>query len=157
VISISDLTVSFGGFTLLDSINFHISEKEKVGLVGKNGAGKSTILKLIMGLQSPTSGKVMMPSDRKIGYLPQIMKHSRGKSVIEEAMTAFAEHNELNIRMDRISHELANRTDYESDGYHKLIVELNEIGDRLRIYPLESPPCSGRENPAGTGLSQRRT
>jgi ATP-binding cassette subfamily F protein 3 len=152
VISISDLTVSFGGFTLLDSINFHISEKEKVGLVGKNGAGKSTILKLIMGLQSPTSGRVTMPSDRKIGYLPQIMKHSRGKSVIDEAMTAFAEHNELNIRMDRISHELANRTDYESDGYHRLIVELNEISDRLRIYPLESPRVQAEKTLLGLGF-----
>jgi ATP-binding cassette subfamily F protein 3 len=152
VISISDLTVSFGGFTLLDSINFHISEKEKVGLVGKNGAGKSTILKLIMGLQSPTSGKVTMPSDRKVGYLPQIMRHSRGKSVIDEAMTAFAEHNELNIRMDRISHELANRTDYESDEYHKLIVELNEISDRLRIYPLESPRVQAEKTLLGLGF-----
>jgi ATP-binding cassette subfamily F protein 3 len=154
VISISDLTVSYGGFTLLDSINFHISDKEKIGLVGKNGAGKSTILKLIMGIQSPTSGKVSMPADRKVGYLPQIMKHARGKSVIDEAMTAFAEHNELNMRMDRISHELANRTDYESEEYHKLIVELNDITDRLRIYPPESPRVQAEKILIGLGFRQ---
>ncbi|NLB67151.1 MAG: ABC-F family ATP-binding cassette domain-containing protein [Bacteroidales bacterium] len=154
MISISDLTVSYGGFTLLDSINFHISDKEKIGLVGKNGAGKSTILKLIMGIQSPTSGKVSMPSDRKVGYLPQIMKHARGKSVIDEAMTAFAEHNELNMRMDRISHELANRSDYESEEYHKLIVELNDITDRLRIYPPESPRVQAEKILIGLGFRQ---
>ena len=152
MISISDLTVSFGGFTLLDTINFHISDKEKVGLVGKNGAGKSTILKLIMGLQSPSSGKVSMPSDRKVGYLPQIMKHARDKSVIDETMTAFAEHNELNMRMDRVSHELANRTDYESEEYHKLIVELNETSDRLRIYSLESPHVQAEKTLLGLGF-----
>ncbi|MFA6895448.1 MAG: ATP-binding cassette domain-containing protein, partial [Bacteroidales bacterium] len=73
MISINDLTVSFGGYTLLDDINFHISDKDRVGLVGKNGAGKSTILKLIMGLQSPTSGRILMPSEITIGYLPQQM------------------------------------------------------------------------------------
>ena len=95
MISINSLTVAYGGFTLLNDINFHISENDKIGLVGKNGAGKSTILKLICGLQSPTTGKVAVPTGVKIGYLPQIMEHHRGRSVIEEAMTAFAEMFEL--------------------------------------------------------------
>ena len=89
MISINSLTVAYGGFTLLDDISFHISENDKIGLVGKNGAGKSTILKLVCGLQKPTSGKIEMPSDLRIGYLPQIMEHHKGKSVIDEAMTAF--------------------------------------------------------------------
>ena len=75
----------------MDDINFHISENDKIGLVGKNGAGKSTVLKLICGLQSPTSGKVAVPSGVRIGYLPQIMEHHKGRSVIDEAMTAFAD------------------------------------------------------------------
>ena len=79
MISINNLTVAYGGFTLLNEINFHISESDKIGLVGKNGAGKSTILKLICGLQNPTSGKVAVPSGVKIGYLPQIMEHHRGR------------------------------------------------------------------------------
>ena len=88
MISINSLTVAYGGFTLLDDINFHISENDKIGLVGKNGAGKTTVLKLICGIQTPTSGKVSMPSGMRIGYLPQIMEHNRGRSVLDEAMTA---------------------------------------------------------------------
>ena len=84
MISINNLTVSYGSFTLLDSINFHISERDKIGLTGKNGAGKSTLMKLIVGLQSPTSGSVDKPDGIRIGYLPQIMEHHKGRSVIDE-------------------------------------------------------------------------
>ena len=73
MISLDDVTVAYGGFVLLDRINFHISETDKIGLVGKNGAGKSTIMKMICGLQSPTSGQIDMPAHISVGYLPQIM------------------------------------------------------------------------------------
>ena len=89
MISINGLTVAYGGYTLLDSIDFHISEKDKIGLVGKNGAGKSTIMKLICGLQSPISGSIDKPNDLRIGYLPQIMEHHKGRTVMEETLTAF--------------------------------------------------------------------
>ena len=112
MISINNLTVAYGGFTLLNDINFHISENDKIGLVGKNGAGKSTILKLICGLQSPTSGRVAVPSGVKIGYLPQIMEHHRGKSVIDETMTAFAQMFEMEAELENITNELAQREDY---------------------------------------------
>ena len=102
MISINNLTVAYGGFTLLNEINFHVSESDKIGLVGKNGAGKSTILKLICGLQSPTSGKVAVPAGIKIGYLPQIMEHHRGRSVIDEAMTAFAEMFDLEAELEAL-------------------------------------------------------
>ena len=88
MISINNLTVSYGSFTLLDSINFHISEKDKIGLCGKNGAGKSTLMKLIVGQQSPTSGSVDMPDGVSIGYLPQIMEHHKGRSVIDEVKSS---------------------------------------------------------------------
>ena len=91
MISINGLTVAYGGFTLLNDINFHISENDRIGLVGKNGAGKSTILKLICGLQHPSSGRIAVPPGIKIGYLPQIMEHHKGKSVIDETMTAFSD------------------------------------------------------------------
>ncbi len=90
MISIEDVTVAYGGFVLLDKINFHVSEFDKIGLVGKNGAGKSTILKMICGLQNPTSGRIDKPRDLTIGYLPQIMEHHRGRTVLEESMTAFS-------------------------------------------------------------------
>jgi len=152
MISINSLTVAYGGFTLLDDINFHISEQDKIGLVGKNGAGKSTILKLICGLQTPTSGKVSVPSGVKIGYLPQIMEHHRGKSVIDEAMTAFQEMFDMEAELDRITAELAERTDYESDAYQRLIVSLNDINDRLSIIRTDSPQVLAERTLIGLGF-----
>ena len=133
MISIDDVTVAFGGSVLLDRINFHISESDKIGLVGKNGAGKSTILKMICGLQNPTSGQIDRPKELEIGYLPQIMQHNRGRSVLEETMTAFASSSEIEGQIAKINAELCERTDYESDSYSALIERLNELNDRLNI------------------------
>ncbi|MBO7248986.1 MAG: ABC-F family ATP-binding cassette domain-containing protein [Bacteroidales bacterium] len=154
MISINDLTVSFGGFTLLDSINFHISDGEHIALVGKNGAGKSTILKLIMGVESPTSGKILKPQDLTIGYLPQIMEYSKERSVIDEAMTAFADMFAMQDRMEQINVELATRTDYESAGYHKLIEELNDINDRLAYAQSDSPRLQAEKTLVGLGFKK---
>ena len=131
MISINNLTVVFGGFTLLNEINFHISDNDRIGLTGKNGSGKSTLLKIIMGLNTPSAGQVLKPSSLKIGYLPQQMEHSKDKSVLNEALTAFSEVFALRERYEQINEELGIRTDYESEGYHKLIIELNEINDHL--------------------------
>ncbi|MBQ8421429.1 MAG: ABC-F family ATP-binding cassette domain-containing protein [Bacteroidales bacterium] len=152
MISINNLTVAYGGFTLLNEINFHISESDKIGLVGKNGAGKSTILKLICGLQNPTSGKVAVPSGVKIGYLPQIMEHHRGKSVIDEAMTAFADMHELEAELERITTELAERQDYESQEYQNLIVRMNEVNDRLSYTRSDNPQVQAEKTLVGLGF-----
>ena len=152
MISINNLTVAYGGFTLLNEINFHISESDKIGLVGKNGAGKSTILKLICGLQSPTSGKVAVPGGVKIGYLPQIMEHHRGRSVIDEAMTAFADMFELEHELERITLELAERQDYESQEYHDLIVKMNEVNDRLSYTRSDNPQMLAERTLMGLGF-----
>ena len=152
MISINNLTVAYGGFTLLNEINFHISENDKIGLVGKNGAGKSTILKLICGLQSPTNGKVAVPNDVKIGYLPQIMEHHRGRSVIDEAMTAFADIFAQEAELERITLELAERTDYESDAYQELIISMNEINDRLSYARSDNPQVLAERTLIGLGF-----
>ena len=152
MISINNLTVAYGGFTLLNNINFHISENDKIGLVGKNGAGKSTILKLICGLQSPTSGRVAVPSGVKIGYLPQIMEHHRGKSVIDETMTAFAQMFEMEAELENITNELAQREDYESREYHDLIIRLNEVNDRLSMTRAENPRVQAERTLMGLGF-----
>ena len=152
MISINNLTVAYGGFTLLNEINFHISENDKIGLVGKNGAGKSTILKLICGLQSPTNGKVAVPNDVKIGYLPQIMEHHRGRSVIDEAMTAFADIFAQEAELERITLELAERTDYESDAYQELIISMNEINDRLSYARSDNPQVQAERTLIGLGF-----
>ena len=152
MISINSLTVAYGGFTLLNEINFHISESDKIGLVGKNGAGKSTILKLICGLQSPTKGKVAVPGGVKIGYLPQIMEHHRGRSVIDEAMTAFSDMFAEEAELERITVELGERTDYESDSYQNLIIKMNEINDRLSYTRSDNPQVQAEKTLIGLGF-----
>ena len=131
MISINNLTVQFGGFTLLNEINFHISDNDRIGLTGKNGSGKSTLLKLIMGINSPSSGQILKPSTLNIGYLPQQMEHAKDTSVLGEALKAFEELFRLRARFEEINRELEGRSDYESDSYHKLIIELNDVNDRL--------------------------
>lgn len=152
MISINDLTVSYGNWTLLDHISFHISENDKIGLVGKNGCGKSTLMKLIVGEQNPTSGCVDKPSHFKIGYLPQIMSHNRGRSVIEETMTVFDEIKEMEAEMDSITQQLAERTDYESAEYLDLISSLNEINDRLAVSHSEPPEVQATRTLLGLGF-----
>ena len=152
MISIEDVTVAYGGFVLLDKINFHISESDKIGLVGKNGAGKSTVLKLICGLQNPTSGRIEKPNDIRIGYLPQIMEHHRGRSVMEEAMTAFESSSELERRIAQTTKVLEERNDYESDEYSRLIEELNELNDRLEASHSEPPEVQCRKTLLGLGF-----
>ncbi|MBP5337042.1 MAG: ABC-F family ATP-binding cassette domain-containing protein, partial [Bacteroidales bacterium] len=152
MISIEDVTVAYGGFVLLDKINFHISETDKIGLVGKNGAGKSTILKLICGLQNPTSGRIDKPRDLTVGYLPQIMEHHRGRTVLEEAMTAFAGTAEIEREIASVTHELETRTDYESDAYAELIERLTSLNDRLEMSHSEPPEVQARRTLLGLGF-----
>ena len=152
MISINSLTVAYGGFILLNDINFHISENDKIGLVGKNGAGKSTILKLICGIQNPTNGKVAVPNDVKIGYLPQIMEHHRGRTVIDEAMTAFADMFAEESELERITMELSERTDYESQAYQDLIIRMNEINDRLTFSRSDNPQVQAERTLIGLGF-----
>ena len=154
MISLDAITVSYGGFTLLDEVSLHIGDRDRIGLVGKNGAGKSTMLKLIMELQSPTSGKITRTLDQRIGYLPQIMEHHRGRTVLEEVMTVYDELDRLNRRVDEISLELASRTDYESNAYHKLIVELNEVNDQLVLAQSEAPEESVEKTLLGLGFKK---
>ena len=152
MISINNLTVSYGSWTLLDGVSFHISESDKIGLVGKNGAGKSTLLKLICGLQSPTSGQIDKPVHLRIGYLPQIMEHHRGRTVMEETMTAFDALLALEREMDAISTELAQRTDYESEAYLGLIERMNEISDTLNVSHSEPPRVQAERTLLGLGF-----
>jgi ATP-binding cassette subfamily F protein 3 len=154
VISINNLTVSFGGFTLLNDINFHISEKDRIGLVGKNGSGKSTMLKLIMGINKPSEGLVVKPAGLSIGYLPQQMEHAKDKTVFEEALTAFSYFFDLQREMERISHELANRDDYESEEYHKLMVGINDINDKIHYYGSENPEGLTEKTLIGLGFNR---
>ena len=152
MVSIDNVTVAYGGFVLLDGINFHISETDKIGLVGRNGAGKSTVMKLIMGLQSPTSGRIDKPSGITIGYLPQLMEHHKGRSVLEETMTVFSESNGLEEEIRQVTAELGERDDYESPEYSALIERLGELNDRLATSQSETPEVRARKTLRGLGF-----
>lgn len=154
MISIDNVSVAYGGFVLLDKINFHISETDKIGLVGKNGAGKSTILKLICGMQNPTSGHIDKPNHISIGYLPQIMEHHRGVTVMQEALSAFDEFAKVEKEVEAITAQLSERTDYDSESYMRLIEDLNELNDRLSVSHSEPPEVMARKTLLGLGFRQ---
>ena len=123
----------FTGDDLFTDITFLIREKDRIGLVGKNGAGKTTLLKLICGIEQPSKGEVVIPQGVTIGYLPQEKNVNSTKTVIDEALSAFDEYHQLERDSERLQQELAERTDYESAQYQKLIVKLTNITDRLTL------------------------
>ena len=131
--SVENLTVAFGGFTLLDSIGFVVDRKDRIALVGKNGAGKSTLLKIFAGLQAPTQGRVAMPKDAVVGYLPQQMQFFSERTVKEEAILAFETILQMEAELEQLNHELTHRKDYESESYHNLIDTITHLNERLAI------------------------
>lgn len=133
MISVEGLTVEFGGNPLFDDITYVINKRDRIALVGKNGAGKSTMLKIIAGLQSPSSGCVNKPHDLTIGYLPQQMQVSDTRTVAEEAEQAFAHIFEMQSRVERMNQELAERTDYESEAYQELIERVATATEQLTL------------------------
>ena len=133
MISIEGLTVEFGGNPLFNDITYVINKKDRIALVGKNGAGKSTMLKIIAGLQQPTSGVVNFPKDLTIGYLPQQMQLSDSRTVMAEAEQAFSHIFEMEARIDRMNAELLERTDYESEEYQELIERVSNATEQLHL------------------------
>jgi len=131
--SVNQISVFFGERVLFNEVSFFVSNKDKIGLTGKNGAGKSTMLKIVAGVNNPSKGDINLPKDTVIGYLPQEMKHNEGKSILDEASTAFSDINLLEKKIEEISTELGVREDYESDSYMQLIEDLNHYNDRLNM------------------------
>ena len=133
MISVNNVSVVFGGFYLLDSVSFLINKKDRIGLTGRNGAGKSTTLKMLAGLQMPSEGNISMASDIKIGYLPQTKVYTDGNTVRKEAEKAFADLFALKDEVERLNLELAGREDYESEAYMKLLDKIHEKTELLAI------------------------
>lgn len=133
MVSVQDISVSFGSFDLLTNISFLINDQDRIGLAGKNGAGKSTLLKIIAGRQSPTSGVIDMSKDVSIGYLPQQMKVDDTTTVMNETITAFSELISLSEEIEYCSSEIARREDYESSDYLKLCDHLTVVEERYRM------------------------
>ena len=151
-ISINNLKVEFSAKCLFDNISYIINRKDKIALVGKNGAGKSTMLKIIAGLQKPTSGSVSIPHDTTIGYLPQHMTISDTATVIEEVRTAFSHIHKMHERLDRMSNELASRTDYESAEYQALIESMTSLTDRIAMEESENCEAEMEKTLIGLGF-----
>ena len=133
MISLDNLTISYGGWTLFDGISFMINPKDRIGLVGKNGAGKTTLLRVITGEQQPTEGAVTINSECTIGYLPQQMRVADTTSLVAETAKAFEEVLRIEANIERLTAEIASRTDYESEEYADLIHRLNDANDRYHI------------------------
>lgn len=131
MVSIEGLKVEFNATALFDDVTYVINKKDRIALVGKNGAGKSTMLKILAGLQSPTAGRVSVPKDITIGYLPQVMVLSDNHTVMEEAEQAFEHIFELQADIERMNQQLAERTDYDSESYHKLIDRFTHENERF--------------------------
>ncbi|WP_272961279.1 ABC-F family ATP-binding cassette domain-containing protein [Barnesiella viscericola] len=154
MISIEGLSVAFGGNTLFDNITYVINKRDRIALVGKNGAGKSTMLKIIAGLQAPTSGRVNMPKDLTVGYLPQQMNLTDSRTVMQEAEQAFAHIFELQARIERMNAELAERTDYESDDYQELIERVSNANEQLSLIGAANYQAEIEKTLIGLGFTR---
>lgn len=154
MISVNNLTVTFGGWDLFSDISFMINPKDRIGLVGKNGAGKSTMLKVLIGEQPATTGGVSKNSDCTLGYLPQQMKVSDGKTVFEETATAFEEVIRLEKEIEYVTEQLSIRTDYESDEYSELILRLNDLNDRYHILGGDNREAEIEKTLLGLGFER---
>lgn len=152
MISVQGLRVEFSSQILFDDVSFVINNKDKIALVGKNGAGKSTMLKIIAGLQNPTEGIVSKSSDLTIGYLPQQMVLTDHFTVKEEALTAFNHVKEIDIQIDKLNLELAERTDYESDEYKKLIERVSHLTEVRLMYQSDNYEAEIEKTLMGLGF-----
>nr|WP_320037450.1 ABC-F family ATP-binding cassette domain-containing protein [uncultured Bacteroides sp.] len=154
MVSVEGLKVEFNAKALFDDVSYVINKKDRIGLTGKNGAGKSTMLKILAGLQTPTAGTVSAPKDVTIGYLPQVMILSDNYTVMEEAEQAFGHIKELQEDIQRMNQELADRTDYESESYHKLIDRFTHENERFLMMGGTNYQAEIERTLAGLGFSR---
>ena len=154
MISLDNLTVSYGGWTLFDNISLLINPKDRIGLVGKNGAGKTTLLRIITGEQQPTSGAVTLNGDCTIGYLPQTMRVADTTTLAEETAKAFEEVLRLEAEIEALTREIAERTDYESSEYEQLLHRLNDAQDHYHILGGETRDADIEKTLLGLGFKR---
>ena len=154
MISIDGLTVEFGVKPLFKDVSFVINERDRIALVGKNGAGKSTMLKILCGMQKPTSGVVSVPNDTTIGYLPQVMKLSDNTTVKEETRKAFADKTKIEEKLKKMEQEMAERTDYESEGYAELVERFTTEHERYMMMGGENYEAEIERTLTGLGFSR---
>lgn len=154
MISVEGLKVEFGVKPLFTDVSFVINERDRIALVGKNGAGKSTMLKILAGLQTPTEGNVSIPNDCTIGYLPQVMILQDNTTVREETRKAFADVDKVKEKVDRLQHEMETRTDYESDSYMQLVERFTAAHEHYLMMGAESREAEMERTLTGLGFTR---
>ncbi len=154
MISVEGLKVEFGVKPLFTDVSFVINERDRIALVGKNGAGKSTMLKILAGLQTPTEGNVSIPNDCTIGYLPQVMILQDNTTVREETRKAFADVDKVKEKVDRLQHEMETRTDYESDSYMELVERFTTAHEHYLMMGAESREAEMERTLTGLGFTR---
>lgn len=154
MVSINNLSVEFSAKALFDNISYVINRKDKIALVGKNGAGKSTMLKIIAGIQKPTSGNVSSPQDISIGYLPQQMEISDELTVIEEVTKVYSHIDKMRERLEHLTNELQNRTDYESAEYNELIEQMTSLSELLTMEESGNSRAEMEKTLIGLGFTR---
>lgn len=154
MISVEGLKVEFGVKPLFHDVSFVINDRDRIALVGKNGAGKSTMLKILCGLQKPTDGVVAIPNETTIGYLPQVMKLQDDTTVKEETRKAFAHNTEMKARLDKMQQEMADRTDYESESYAQLVEKFTQEHERYMMMGGENYEAEIERTLSGLGFTR---
>ena len=154
MISVEGLKVEFGVKPLFHDVSFVINDRDRIALVGKNGAGKSTMLKILCGLQKPTDGVVAIPNETTIGYLPQVMKLQDDTTVKEETRKAFAHNTEMKARLDKMQQEMADRTDYESESYAQLVEKFTQEHERYMMMGGENYEAEIERTLSGLGFNR---
>ena len=155
MISIDHLTIEFSAKALFTDVSYVVNDRDRIALVGKNGAGKSTMLKMIAGLERPTSGSIAIPRDATVGYLPQVMVLADGRTVTEEAETAFADIQAVQRRVEEIQEEMARRTDYETEDYMALCERFTHESERYRMMGGDNYRGEMERTLKGLGFEQR--
>jgi ATP-binding cassette subfamily F protein 3 len=154
MISVEGLKVEFGVKPLFQDVSFVVNDRDRIALVGKNGAGKSTMLKILCGKQQPTAGVVAVPNDTTIGYLPQVMILSDDTTVKEEARKAFNSNTEIKQRLDSMQREMSERTDYESDDYMALVEKFTLEHERYMMMGGENYEAEMERTLTGLGFER---
>ena len=152
MISVQNLSVEFNSTALFSGVNFVINKRDKIALVGKNGAGKSTMLKIIAGLQEPSGGVVAAQKDITIGYLPQQMVTTDGRTVVEEVRTVFGKLDEMKSKLSRMNVELSERSDYDSESYSELIDRVTNLSDLIQMEESENGEAELEKTLLGLGF-----
>ena len=151
----SNIFIKYGDRVLFDQLNLTVGPKDKIGLVGRNGAGKSTMLKVLAREVTPDGGRIECPNGQSIGFLHQEMDLPKGKTVIQETLSAFAEIQQLEARLDALNLELQERTDYESDDYLKLLQKISDTSDRFHFLGGDNIEAEAEKVLSGLGFKAR--